>query len=146
MLDFQVVLHIEVVFGSTKDGGNGGYLRQFGTFNILRLNLGVSFLSGDVEDLFHCGVGLDFGKKLYSYGNVYQEGAGYGGISPTTVIKLDEVLNSIYIAFNLELNFSIKVYRSKYIIIGLRQYIETRDYINSRINLSSGVFMAYNVW
>jgi hypothetical protein len=133
-------------FGSTKDGGNGGYLRQYGTFNVLRLNLGVSFLSGNLDDLFHCGVGLIFGKKIYSNGSVYQEGAGYGGISPTTAIKSNEVLNSAYIAFNFELIFSIKMNKSKYIIIGLRQYIETPDYINSRINLTSGAFVAYNIW
>jgi hypothetical protein len=133
-------------FGSTKDGGNGGYIRQYGTFNVLRLNLGVSFLSGNLDDLFHCGIGLNFGKRIFSSGNIYQEGGGFSGISPTTPIMSNQVLNSTYIAFNFELNFSIKINKGKYIVIGFRQYIETPDYINSRINLTSGAFIAYNIW
>lgn len=104
--------------------GVGQYFNN--DFEFVDITLGISGIKrfGKNRD-FNFGVGFSTGAPIYSN--------GIGSLNP------------LYASLNFELSKAFKLSPKNYLIIGIKQFLETNDFIDSRPNLTSNLFLAYNI-
>lgn len=139
---FESRLFYRSGFGSTKDGGKGGYSVYSGDFNILRMDVGLLFSSKQNDKPENFEFGFKFGHTLYQEGKIKLSGYGYG-IYHESEVSTSSVLNPYYFGVHFGANFTFKSTETQGIVGGCRVYFETRDFKYTGMNFTGGLFLAY---
>jgi hypothetical protein len=141
-LGFESRLLYRSGFGTTTDGGNGGYSTLSGDFMILRLDAGLLFSSKQNDSPENFEFGLKFGHTVFQTGEIKRSGFG-NGIYTESDINTSSALNQYYVGTHLGVNFRIKLAACRYIQTGFRLYCESRDFEETSLNFTGGLFAAY---
>ena len=139
---FESRLFYRSGFGSTRDGGLGGYSIYSGDFSVLRMDAGILFSSKQNDSVENFEFGLKFGHTLYQTGKITDSGFG-NGIYHEWEVSTSSVLIPYYFCTHFGANFRIKLTKKQSIVTGFRVYMETRDFIQTSMNISGSVFVAY---
>ena len=128
----------------TGTGSHFSYTNYSGTFEFVKWNQGVSrfgLVNVSKRISLSVGGGFESGLQIYAKGNI-KEDSYYitsGNVSP------NHVISSLYLALNMELNFTIKLSTNHSLILGVKQFFETSDVSTPKNNLSTNGFIAFKL-
>jgi hypothetical protein len=131
--------------GYDSDGGLGGSSSVYGKFNFLRLQIGIARQRHYGKNKnFIFGAGLNYGRLIFGQAELSNNNNSQFG-SVTTSGNINDIINSNYFSLNLEISQAFKLIQQHYLIIGIKQYIETADFTQANRNLTSSLFLAYKI-
>ncbi|MBA3682746.1 MAG: hypothetical protein H0W73_16525 [Bacteroidetes bacterium] len=131
--------------GFDYNSAKGGSSSIYGNYEYVRIVLGIApFKRLGKNKNFCIGAGLNIGRTIYVQGNIIKNDVS-GGNTVTTKGTAHEALFENYISLHFEISQALKLNPKNYLIIGLKQYIETPDFIGKKYNSTTGLFLAYNM-
>ncbi|MDO8999361.1 MAG: hypothetical protein Q7W45_06315 [Bacteroidota bacterium] len=122
-----------------------GYVYEKGIFDLRRIEIGIFELArlGKHKN-FNLGGGFIFGKTLYTNGTIYHDET-LAGVSKSSIKKAESISSKLYFSLNIEISQAFKIIRKHFIVLGLRQSIETPDFGGAAPNFTHHAFLAYNI-
>lgn len=132
-------------YGYSYDGGLGGGASISGDFEFCRLQLGISPQRryGKSRN-FVFGGGLTMGYLIYAKGNIEHHSFSQG-VTTDSKESVYKVISKMYVSLNFEISHAFKIAPKQYFILGIKQYFESPDYKATRLNLTTSLFLAYNL-
>jgi hypothetical protein len=132
-------------FVSSDYSGLAGNEGISGDFEYEKLTLGIQrFKRFGKHKNFNFGSGFNYGREIYSKGVIISYDYHYG-IYSTSSRDIRDILYKNYLSIHFEISQAFKLASKHYLVAGLKQYIETPDFYDARINLTSSLFLAYNL-
>jgi hypothetical protein len=114
-------------YGSSGSSSHGFGSYSNGNFEFVDFTIGVSKLKkcGKRKN-FNIGAGVNVGAIIYSKG-------------------VTSDLMPVYLSMNFEMSQAFKLSPKNYLVLGFKQFLETNDISSARSNVTSSLFVTFNI-
>lgn len=132
-------------YGSSDYSGLAGGEYFYGNFEYKSIQIGIfQFKRCGKRKNFNIGFGVNYGRAISLEGTLYYTSFLAGKYSESER-SISGTVPKDHFSFNFEISQAFKLISRHYANIGVKQYIESPDFGNARLILTSSLFLAYNI-